>query len=71
MIFLIAKVLFWIIGIMFLVGLVGSGVVVILTSIEDVKELREKKAGHVEKMVEDHSFRDVFPVPSGNSASLR
>ena len=68
MIFLIAKVFFWIIGIMFMVGLVGSGVVVILTSIEDVRELRESKDEGAEKSVQGQTFHESFPMTSGSSA---
>jgi hypothetical protein len=37
--FLIARLFFWTIGIMFLVGSVGSALVVLLTTLDDVKEL--------------------------------
>jgi hypothetical protein len=41
--FVVAKLFFWILGIMFFVGMFGSALVVILTSIHDVRDLRERK----------------------------
>jgi hypothetical protein len=38
-----AKIFFWIIGIMFFAGAIGSALVVILTSIDDIKDLRENE----------------------------
>lgn len=43
MLMTIAQIFFWILGIMFFVGAIGSGIVVILTSIDDIKDLREEK----------------------------
>ena len=43
MLMTIAQIFFWVLGIMFFVGVFGSALVVILTSIDDVKDLREKK----------------------------
>jgi hypothetical protein len=40
---IIAKIFFWIIGIMFFAGAIGSALVVILTSIDDIKDLRENE----------------------------
>lgn len=40
MLLVAAKIFFWTIGVLFLVGMVGSAVVVLLTSVEDVKELK-------------------------------
>jgi hypothetical protein len=46
---LVAQIFFWTIGIMFLAGMVGSAVVVVLTSLEDAKELKgESKEGMVD-----------------------
>lgn len=39
----IAQIFFWILGIMFFVGAIGSALVVILTSIDDIKDLRDAK----------------------------
>ena len=61
MLFMIAKILFWILGVMFFVGVVGSAVVVILTSIEDVKELRNKK-DESKTVMQDQRFEDSLPV---------
>jgi hypothetical protein len=44
MLMTIAQIFFWILGIMFFAGAVGSGLVVILTSIDDIKDLRDEKA---------------------------
>lgn len=42
---------------MFVVGIVGSGVVVILTSIEDFKELRgEKESESLSKRIDQEHF---------------
>jgi hypothetical protein len=41
--FIAAKLFFWILGIMFFVGAFGSALVVIMTSIHDVKDLRERE----------------------------
>lgn len=41
---IVAKIFFTILEVLFVAGMVGSAVVVILTSIEDAKELRPKKA---------------------------
>ncbi len=69
MILLIAKAFFWFIGVLFFVGVIGSAVVVILTSIEDVKELREKKEDEpVVKVTHEQHFGDSFPVGTGPSA---
>ena len=43
MLLLIAKGFFWLLGLMFLAGIIGSGIVVIMTSIEDARELRDRK----------------------------
>lgn len=44
---------------MFVVGIVGSGVVVILTSIEDFKELRgEKETESFPQRVDEGHFQD-------------
>ena len=40
----IAKLFFWIIGIMFFVGAIGSALVVIFTTVDDIKDL----SGHEE-----------------------
>jgi hypothetical protein len=40
---IIAQVFFWILGMMFFVGAIGSALVVILTSIHDVKDIREPR----------------------------
>jgi hypothetical protein len=40
MLFLAAKLFFWVIGVLFLVGMAGSALVVLLTSAEDLKELK-------------------------------
>ena len=42
MLFLAAKIFFWVVGILFLVGMVGSALVVLLTSAEDAKELKRE-----------------------------
>ncbi len=39
---LFAQIFFWVIGIMFFAGMIGSAIVVLFTTVEDVKELREK-----------------------------
>jgi hypothetical protein len=68
MILLIAKAFFWFIGILFFLGMVGSAVVVILTSIEDVRELREKKEDEAAvKVPQEHHFGDTFPVGTTSS----
>jgi hypothetical protein len=41
--FVVARVFFWIIGLMFFVGICGSALVVMLTSIEDIRDLRQKE----------------------------
>ncbi len=69
MIVLIAKAFFWFIGILFFVGMIGSAVVVILTSIEDVRELREKKEDEsAVKVAPGHHFGDTFPVGTTSSS---
>ncbi len=40
MLFLAAKIFFWVIGIMFFAGIIGSAIVVLFTSVEDAKELK-------------------------------
>lgn len=42
MLFLAAQIFFWVIGILFLVGMAGSALVVVLTSVEDAKELKSE-----------------------------
>lgn len=39
---IVAKIFFWTIGIMFFAGIIGSALVVTLTTIDDIKDLREK-----------------------------
>ena len=69
MIFLIAKAFFWLLGILFFVGIVGSAVVVILTSIEDVKELRDKKEAEPSvKVTQEHQFGDSLPAGTTSSS---
>jgi len=56
---IIVSIFFWVLGIMFVVGMVGSAVVVILTSIEDIKELRgDKEPESLPKRVEEGNFQD-------------
>lgn len=63
MILIVAKAFFWIIGTMFFVGLIGSGAVVILTSIEDAKELREKKEAEPRvRMMPESAFGESMPT---------
>jgi len=46
-----------------MVGLAGSAVVIILTSIEDVKELREKRESESSSnLVRDTHFSEPFPM---------
>ena len=49
MLFLAARIFFWIVGIMFFAGIIGSAIVVLFTSVEDAKELKgeEKPASSV------------------------
>jgi|WetSurMetagenome_2_1015567.scaffolds.fasta_scaffold1316901_2 hypothetical protein len=37
-----AKIFFWILEALFAIGIVGSALVVLLTAIDDVRDLREK-----------------------------
>ena len=68
MIFAIARGFFWVLGILFFVGMLGSALVVVLTSIEDMKELREKKEDEpLSKLTHDQHF--VEPVPSAGSST--
>ncbi len=68
MLFIIAKVLFWILGLMFFVGIIGSAVVVLLTSIEDVKELRANEENEPRTVMQAHSFGDSLPFDAGRHA---
>ena len=63
MLVLFAKVFFWIIGIMFFAGMAGSALVVVLTSIEDGKELREKReAEGSSRVMQDPHFGESFSI---------
>ena len=59
---IVAKIFFWIIGIMFFAGMAGSALVIILASIEDAKELRgDKEDEGSANVMRTHPF-DSAPV---------
>lgn len=52
----LVAIFFWTISAMFVVGIVGSAVVVVLTTIEDAKELRENGRNRSGKPETDSQF---------------
>lgn len=59
MLLLAAKIFFWIIGIMFFAGMIGSAIVVLFTSVEDARELRGEEKETVTAMSSSPHISDA------------